>query len=480
MHDVTLDFDAFLTRTLGGYAEHGVAPIDAVAIATTAAAGVARRRPAPRLVGLSRQWRIAVVVGLTVVALAAVAVIGSQLVRLIQPRAAHEVVITAGSSRACPTPDGGTSTFDVALAVDLDAATSRPLPPECASQILLSPDGQHIADVVGQQLRITDLRAGTSRVLLEPTSADVEAIQFSPRGTYLYWVRDNSAGRPTTLFVTSVAGGEQTPLPAGSAGGYGRATWSLDEERLFVNADGLLRGDGDGTSLRPLTGLPDDLLAISPDGSLLAFATHRRDASDAVIPSDLLISDGSSPPALTRFADAGSIEAAAWLPDGSALAAIVARPSPEAISVGDLELLDARGVDVVRRFQLPGVGDPFDQPYYFLSTSPDGRHVAVFRRVVKGGQQGETTDEAFVIVRLSDGAILPTTSQRPPELAVGEGWTTARLSQLFFSPDGRRIVYKVFSGFQVVNLDGTGSRHLAYSEVAPVGWAGQLVWSPSR
>jgi len=43
MHDMTPDFDAFLTRTLGEYAEHGVAPIDAIAIATTAAAR--RQRP---------------------------------------------------------------------------------------------------------------------------------------------------------------------------------------------------------------------------------------------------------------------------------------------------------------------------------------------------------------------------------------------------------------------------------------------------
>jgi hypothetical protein len=103
--------------------------------------------------------------------------------------------------------------------------------------------------------------------------------------------------------------------------------------------------------------------------------------------------------------------------------------------------------------------------------------VAISRRVITHvAQGGDEYHEAFVIVRLADGMILPRPSQRLPELTEGGGWTAARLSDVFFSPDDRRVVYHVPGSFQVVDLDGSGVKHLSLSDVAPLGWGDQLVW----
>ena len=106
--------------------------------------------------------------------------------------------------------------------------------------------------------------------------------------------------------------------------------------------------------------------------------------------------------------------------------------------------------------------------------------MAISRRVITHvAQGGDEYHEAFVIVRLADGTILPKPSQRPPELTEGDGWTAARLSDLFFSPDGGRAVYHVFGSFQVVELDGSGAKHIGLADVAPLGWGNQLVWTSS-
>jgi hypothetical protein len=105
--------------------------------------------------------------------------------------------------------------------------------------------------------------------------------------------------------------------------------------------------------------------------------------------------------------------------------------------------------------------------------------VAISRQVITHvAQGGAEYHEAFVIVRLADGMILPKPSQRPAELTEGNGWTAAQLSDLFFSPDGGRAVYHVSGSFQVVDLDGSGVKHIRLADVAPLGWGNQLVWLP--
>jgi hypothetical protein len=432
--------------------------------------------------------RIAVVLALVLALTAAAAVVGNQLLRLIQPRppAAHSFVITTGRPSGCPAPGGGTTSGIGATVIDIETALAHPVDVPCLSTLLLSPDGIHVVGSAAQRLVLFDLRDGTSRVFPGAEGTDVEALQWSPRGTYLYWVGDNSAPRPTTLFVSSIADAHHSPLPTGPQAGYGAVTWSLDETRLLAQVPdtvGWLLGNGDGTAFRSLTDVGQQWLAMSPNGRSLAFAMNRFDAAGTVIATDLTVGDGFSPPnAVTSLADGGTVHAAAWLPDGSALAAVVTHQRPEIATlegVIELELLEPTRVNVLRRFQLPAIGAAFDQPYYSITASPAGRYVAISRRVITHvAQGGDEYHEAFVIVRLADGMILPRPSQRPPELTEGDGWTAARLSDVFFSPDDRRVAYHVPGSFQVVDLDGSGVKHLSLSDVAPLGWGNQLVWLP--
>ena len=50
--------------------------------------------------------------------------------------------------------------------------------------------------------------------------------------------------------------------------------------------------DSDGSHLRQLTNLDDDSLpSLSPDGTCVAFKSHRRDGNDEIY---VIISDGSN------------------------------------------------------------------------------------------------------------------------------------------------------------------------------------------
>jgi hypothetical protein len=431
--------------------------------------------------------RLAVALVLVLALAAVAAVVGNQLLRLIQPRplAAHSFVITTFGPLGCPAPGGGTTGGAGATVIDVETAVARPVDVPCLGTLLLSPDGIHAVGSAAQGLVIFDLRDGTSRVFPGAEGTDVQGIQWSPKGTYLYWVGDNSAPRPTTLFVSSIADAHHSPLPTGVQGGYGAVTWSLDETRLLAQVPdtvGWLLGNGDGTAFRSLTDVGQQWLAMSPDGRSLAFAMNRFDAAGTVIATDLTVGDGFAPPnAVTSLADGGIVHAAAWLPDASALAAVVTLPRPEAVQLGpvtELQVLDPTRINVLKRFQLPAIGGAFDRPYFSITASPDGQFAAISRRMVIHGAQGDEYHEVFLIARLADGMILPRPPQRPPELTEGDGWTKAPLSNLFFSPDGGRAVYHVPGSFQVVDLDGSGVKHLSLADVAPLGWSNQLVWLP--
>jgi hypothetical protein len=432
--------------------------------------------------------RIALALALVLALAAASAVVGARLLQIIQPHpTAQSFVITTFGPLGCPAPGGGTTGGAGATVIDVGTAVARPVDVPCVSTLLLSPDGIHAVGSASQGLVIFDLRDGTSGVFPGAEGTDVQGIQWSPKGTYLYWVGDNTAGRPTTIFVSSVADARHTPLPTGIQGGYGAVTWSLDERRLLAqvpDANGWLLGNGDGTGFRALTDLGSRWLAMSPDGLSFAVARDRTDAAGTVVATDVLVGDGFSPPnPVTSLADGGTAHAAVWLPDRSALAVVVTRPDADVaqslVPTTELELIATDRIDVRTRRALPAIGDPSDRPSYRIKASQDGHYVAVSRHTITRDTQGlETHREWFVIVRLSDGAILPTPSQRPPELTGGDGWTAAQLSNLFFSPDSRRAVYHVPGSFQVVDLDGSGVKHLSLSDVAPLGWANQLVWLP--
>ena len=446
--------------------------------------------------------RIAVVLALALPALVAAVYVGSQLLRLIQPRAAHTIVITTEAGTSCPAPGGGTSTGYEARAIDLDTRTARALAVVCGPLLLLSPDAIHAAvwdDVNGPLLVRVDLGTGTKTTIAEvgDFERDTEPVMWSPKGTYLYWRGQRavpnrpSLGHPqfdSGAFVSRADGGttERLPLASPDLGTPGELIWTPDETRVaFNDLDGRWwLGSGDGTAFRQLTALGSRWLAMSPDGLSFAMAKDRTDEAGAVVATDVLVGDGFSPPnPITGLADGGIAHAAVWLPDRSALAVVVTRPRAETslptARITELELLAPTGVNVLKRFELPAIGEASDRPSYAIMASPDGRYVAISRGTVTRDAQGLETHRTWLaIVRLSDGVILPSPSQRLAEFTDPNGWTKVTLSDLVFSPDGSRAVLHIYGGFQVIDLDGTGSSRLGFDDVAPHGWGNQLVWTP--
>jgi hypothetical protein len=495
MRDVTLEFDAFLTRTLTDYAEGGVAPIDAVAIATAAEAqgrGGVLGRPSGHRVGgraaLVPSVRAALVIAAAALALIAIALVGSLLLRLIQPPAAHTVVIMTGATTPCSQPDGGTTGGYELRAIDLDAATGRSLAVVCR-QPLISADADYAAvfdDLDTRDLVRVDLRTGAKTRIAALGGLEAQPSTWSPKGTYLYW--SGQRGSPDEPgfdfggFVSSADGSSTARLPLGEPadGVPSTLVWTPDDTRvLFSRADGTWWvGAGAGTDFRQLTAVGSGPLAMSPDGRKFAFPVDPAIDTGTISGRDIAVGDGFSPPTATRsFGVTKAVWAPTWVPDGSAVAVVVSNAphaeSPETV----LELLDPKDLQTRAHFELPAIGDPTDVPIYGIKLSPDGRYAAVSRHTITRDAQGlETHREWFVIVRLSDGAFLPTARQRVPELTAGDGWIAAPLSDVFFSPDSRRLVYHVPFSLQVLDLDGQGHRHIGLPSVGEGAWAGQLAW----
>jgi hypothetical protein len=405
-----------------------------------------------------------------------------------QPPAAHRIVISAGGNTRCDVPDsGGGYTFpNQSVAIDLDTGTARPLPAVCEFTTLLSPDARHAAAYDGRSLVYLDVETGASEPLADLGAQEPMLTQWSPKGTYLYWAgQRGTAGQPGSefgVFVSTADGGDthKLGLTAATGGIPGGLTWTTDETRVLANReDGTWwLGAGDGTSFRQLTSVGSGFLAMSPDGLRFAFPADPAAAVGGVGAQQIAVGDGfATPMAVTQSDPAATMWTPAWLPDGSALASVASSANGATHRPAVLEMLDSTDLHVRARFELPAIGAPSDHPAYSVKVSPDGRYVAVSRLVVTHTGQGDQYHEWFVIVRVSDGEILPRGSQRPPELTDGDGWTKASLSGLLFSPDSRRVVYEVPFSFQVVDLDGQGYRHIGLSDIGTGAWDNQLVWS---
>lgn len=465
-----LDFEARLGGSLRAYAQGGVRPIDRYAIAeATIVAGTTTSRW-HWSTAVSRHAWLPIVVGLLLLALAAGATIVA-LRSLVPPRppTSHTFVITHESA-PCTTPDGGTSTLTGITMVDFTGRTTRRVI-DCEAGVVLSPDGLHAVGIGPGHLELIDLQTGNRQAIAGADGPGVEPIAWSPRGTFLHWLRDAEAGTPASVFVGPLGDIRRSRPPEPPDGGFFCCVkWSADESRaLFQSGDGngWVIGDGDGTHVRPVTEQGISILAISPDGARLAVAVERMNGGD-VVAVDAAEGNGFLPNRrVTHFPDGIRAMAAAWSPDGSTLAVVNTDRIPPVTSAAPTrhELWLVAGNGTQRHFDLPA-GDDSSLSGMSVRWTSDGAHLLIGRHTIRQSPAGsENHSYSFVVISARDG-----------RLASGDGWQRGSADLVFFSPEGSHYV-NLTDPTEVVSLDGSGNIPLG-KLIEPGDIGSQLVWIP--
>jgi len=268
-----------------------------------------------------------------------------------------------------------------------------------------SPDGKKITfqnlERTKYDVRVVDLESKRMRSLTDDYFADIRPV-WSPSGRFIYFTSDRSGG--------------------------------LNIWRAPVRETGELE-----TSLQQVTtGAGQDVeVAISPDGTRLAFATLRQNADIWRLPVSPQTGLSTGPPEAviqtTREESRG-----AWSPDGSAIAFNSDR-------TGDMNIWLYSLKDGGTRQLTTGPGGDF-QPNW----SPDGARIVFF------SSRSGTPD--IWEVEIARGALRQLTSNRSLDV------------NPFFSPDGRRIAFVSDrtgrSEVWVMNADGSEARQLTANGAA--------------
>jgi eukaryotic-like serine/threonine-protein kinase len=225
-----------------------------------------------------------------------------------------------------------------------------------SGQAALSPDGQYLVHVTGgagqQSLQLRNLAGGSDQEIVPPGKENVSAVNFSPDGKYVYFIK-YSEKEGGVLSQVPLFGGTSRVLAKDVDG---CATFSPDGKQFaFVRGlpveteDALMLGNVEGGGERKLAShkmreiFPDAAIrawgpAWSPDGKLIAFPLSTIDAQGNQYKTVELarVSDGAET-ALTseKWFSIGQV---AWLPDGSGL--IIAAAGQEQDAPHQLWLVD--------------------------------------------------------------------------------------------------------------------------------------------
>jgi Tol biopolymer transport system component len=200
-----------------------------------------------------------------------------------------------------------------------------------------SPDGSQLAYTVSDEVRILDVRTGSSRTIAA-CDPFCEGLAWSPDGSTIAMAPPGSP----SLRLIGTDGQLQASLTPKPGWGVGEPAWSPDGSRIAFVAGKLSQVDGptflyvmnrDGSDVRLLV---SDVLgfaaspAWSPDGTKIAYLRGEpvNDGSgDSEVIVSTIDSDGSNPVQVLRAgrcACVGFTPGLTWSPDGTKLAVVTA------------------------------------------------------------------------------------------------------------------------------------------------------------
>jgi TolB protein len=223
---------------------------------------------------------------------------------------------------AYPVYDVGRQTYDIYLA-NADGSNRRKLLADASSPDL-SPDGSQIAyrswDDRSRGLYAQELSGAGRRVLTENTFLEDTLPRWAPDGNLLTFASRRESDRRVRVYLASPAGKNDRVLRIGAEAAYGDTPTFTPDGRIVYsgcigNNCGLLVVNNDGANPTLLTGDPGDIHpAVSPDGTHIAFMSHR----DGNWEIYLVSLQGT---ALQRLTSNGANDGLpAWSPDGRSIA----------------------------------------------------------------------------------------------------------------------------------------------------------------
>lgn len=303
-----------------------------------------------------------------------------------------------------------------------------------------SPDGKRIAfvrtDCVTSTVFVGEPDSDSIRQL---TSVEGQAdVAWSPDGQrLLIW---SQGGGLTHVLLLDPVGQEEPSEPLGGplAGGLGGFAWSPESTRIAYVGSGkanvLNVADGRTTTIAEDVGSG---ISWAPDGTHLAYSTGA--GNDVVVVG----ADGSD-----RLVVASLGLNPQWMPDGQRLIFSRRQEAYPQETSGSIAMI-------------PAAGGPIEEiaSGFPLDVSSDGKLAAV-RKNEDGSWEIEVFDLAAGGSRVVSGQVD----------AWGEG---------SFSPDGAQLLFRsqdeTSPGLYLVNVDGTGLRHLVQPTT---GYAMFGEWSP--
>lgn len=280
---------------------------------------------------------------------------------------------------------------------------------------------------------------------------------FDTNGSNVYNVFPNSAATAPGAGCALAAPYSRPLYPSAPQDGSliafqsGGTSGVPDLQQVFVM-------NSDGSNMRQVTFPIPDLLntwaevpVISPDGTKIAFVSHRTSTAGQEYVLFTANVDGSQP---TQIAPSVSVSGIAWSPDSKQLAFI----SSDCGSNWAVSVINADGTGE-RLLACKSPGGPA------IDWSPDGTRIAYL--------SNDTFGPGIVQVR-PDGTLLGAITSTQ----LG-GFSNARVGGFRYSPDSARLAYAnqtgcfvggcAFKGISFINVDGTG-RQDAINDQNPHGF----------